>query len=441
MSDLRSARFRLARLRPPRLVGYATLLILAIGLVQLVASLLFYEAIDRRTILEDHSRRVAEMLVVSERVQGLDRDATPAVMSSRWLEVATAGAPTVIEMGAAAEVVRIHELILEWEPALAQRTLHLDAVRGTAGRRDLVGSMHLGDGAWLNFRSRDLSSGWPIALRATAMTLLITLLCLVAALYALRALVAPLQRLSDAVAAVGHGHGARLEEAGPADLRSIARQFNDMQARIHLLEDDQARSFEAISHDLRTPLSRMKIATDFISDGEIAQIVGSSADEMQAMLSSLQRFLRAQHIEATPEPVDLVAAIRTLIAPYGDRIALDAPDQAEMITYREPLLLALDPLVENALQYGEQARIALIADGSGWQVEIADDGPGIPEDCFDRILDPFFRLDAARARNTGGFGLGIPTAHRLLQRFGGKLTFRNAEAGGLVIRVTVPRGA
>jgi signal transduction histidine kinase len=230
---------------------------------------------------------------------------------------------------------------------------------------------------------------------------------------------------------------AALRESGPAELRDLARSLNDVQARISGLETDQAKSFEAISHDLRTPLSRLKIASDFVDDSDISRIVSSSTEEMEAMLMSLQSFLRAQHMTADAAEVDLVAMVRDLLASLPGETSLDAPPVALVRTYREPLLLALTPLVENALQYGERARVTISGQDSHWRIEIADDGPGIPEDCFDAVLDPFFRLDSSRARNTAGFGLGIPTAHRLLQRFGGRLSFRNGGPG-LIACVDVP---
>ncbi|TNE30342.1 MAG: HAMP domain-containing protein [Sphingomonadales bacterium] len=430
----------LSHLRSHRLAGYAMVLILIIGTVEVIASVLFYEAIDRQALREDHARRVAELLVVSDRVHRLAPGDTAATMTTHHLDAATATAPAIVRSGAADEITEIHDHILRWEPELARRSLALDVERGSDGGRDLVGSMRLGDGIWLNFRSRDLSTGWPIVLRATAMTLLITVICLAIGFYALRLLTEPLRRLSAAAAEMGHGHMVRLREAGPSDLRELARSFNDMQARIEGLTDDQARTFEAISHDLRTPLSRLKLASDFVAEGEVAKIVSSSADEMEAMLRSLQRFLYAQHLECDPEPVDLTAATRDLLAPFGERAKLKAPARVEVTTWREPLLLALQPLVENALHYGNRADLRIASAGEDWTIEIADDGPGIPEDCFEKILDPFFRLDSARARDTAGFGLGIPTAHRLLERFGGKLEFRNGTMGGLIARVTVPRG-
>jgi len=428
-----------ARLRSRRLAGYAASLLLLIGAVHLVASLIFYHAIDRQTLREDHARRVAELLVVSDRVRAMAPDRVSQIMTSRHLEVRLAGTPSVPRSGSEEEIADIAAHILVWEPGLAGRHILLALEQGSEGNRDLVGSMPLADGTWLNFRSRDISTSWPIALRATAMSLLTTLFCVGAGLLGLRFLTTPLRTLSDAADAIAQGQHVPVRESGAADLRSLARSINDMQAGISGLAEDQARSFEAISHDLRTPLARLKIAADYVEDSDIARLVGSSADEMEAMLMSLQHYLHAQHLAAEPEPVDLAAAVRDVIAAFDGQATLCAPIDAETLSYRLPLLLALRPLVENAVQYGGHAQLSLEKAGEDWQIRIQDRGPGIAEDYFGPILDPFFRIDEARARDTAGFGLGIPTAYSLLRRFGGALTFANAREGGLIVTVTVPR--
>ena len=427
-----------APFRSRRLVVYAALLLVLIGTVQVAASLLFYHAIDRRTLHEDHARRVAELLVVSDRVHALAPGRVAAVMTSRHLDVGVASRPTVLRQDAAGEVATIVEAIRRWEPVLADRAIVLAREVAGPGRLDLVGSMRLADGNWLNFRSRDISSGWPIALRAALLTLLTTLLCLIAGLIGLRILTRPLRRLSEAASAIAQGHLVPVRETGPADLRSLARSMNDMQSRISGLVDDQAKSFEAISHDLRTPLARLKVAADFVDDSDIARLVGSSADEMEAMLMSLQQYLRAQHLETEPEPVELMSAMRGLLAGIDGAVELRGPASVQVDTWREPLLAALRPLVENAVRHGSRASLTVRSRGAAWEIVIMDDGPGIDEAHFTRILDPFFRIDEARPRDTPGFGLGIPTAHSLLQRFGGRLGFANAPGGGLIVTVEVP---
>lgn len=437
----------LARLRSRQLAAWATLVLVTIGIVQVGASLLFYAAIDRQTLREDHARRVAELLVVSSRVHQLNPAATATVMSTGHLNVRLASTPSVAESGGtspgADAIAEIRKSILIWEPSLRTRTLRIEMREGRQGRRDLVGSMLLDTEdrreRWLNFRASDILSSWPIALRATTITLVVTLLCIGAGLGALRFLTMPLRALSDAADAIRSGGTVAVAESDPADLRTLARSMNDMQARISGLISDQAKSFEAISHDLRTPLTRMKIAADFVADSEIARLVASSADEMEALLMSLQQYLRAQHLTAEPENLDLTAAVRGMLDGLNRDVRLSAPEVVIIRTWREPLLLALKPLVENALHHGTHVDVIIAPQQDGaWSVTITDDGPGIPDVYFDRLLDPFFRLDAERARDTDGFGLGIPTAHRLLQRFGGALSFANAPDGGLVVRVVVP---
>ncbi|MDX3909274.1 MAG: ATP-binding protein [Sphingobium sp.] len=428
----------LERLRSRRLVVYAAFLLFTIGVIQVGASLIFYDAIDRQTVLQDHARRVAELLIVSDRVHQVDPALTPRIMTTRHLVASLAPEPVIGHPNSSAATAEIAAFIVRWEPALAGKTLHLSVETGRLGQRDLIGSLRLADGTWLNFRSDDISSSWPIALRATALTLVITLLCIAGGFLALRFLTTPLRTLSEAADAIGKGRHVPLREAGAADLRHLARSMNDMQARISGLVEEQAKSFEAISHDLRTPLSRLKIAADFVSDSDIARLVGSSADEMEAMLMSLQQFLRAQHLGAEPESVDLVSATGDLLASFGKPAELIAPANAIVRTWREPLMLALQPLLDNAFRHGDKVRVTVDQGDRGWQIVIEDNGPGIPEQYLGNILDPFFRLDQARARDTSGFGLGIPTANHLLKRFGGNLHFTNASEGGLVVVVTVP---
>lgn len=421
-----------------RLSVYAAALIAAIGLVQLVASISFYREIDESTLREDHARRVAELLVVSERVYRLDPARLPQVMTSRHLEVSLAAAPSVAEQGMSPELSALRQQIVRWEPGLARSPLHLGIVRAERGRRDFVGSMQLADGRWLNFESRDISSMWPIALRATWMTLVTALICLAAAMVALRVLTHPLRRLSQAARAIGGGRRVAIRESGPTDLRNLAHAMNEMQDRIAHLVEDQARSFEAIGHDLRTPLARQKIVADLVEDAELSAILAGSIDEMEALLDSLQLFLRAQHLRAEPSAVDLRALIEAIVEPLGSCVFLAGPDCAVAETYREPVHLALAALVENACKYGARATVTIAQNRADWMVTIEDDGPGIPDRHFADVLEPFFRLDEARGRTTKGFGLGIPTAHRLLTRFGGSLSFARGAQGGLVVTIRIP---
>ncbi|CAN5379918.1 hypothetical protein BH10PSE12_BH10PSE12_34670 [soil metagenome] len=430
----------IGRLRRSRILGYAAILILFVASVQMLASIFFYGVIDRQTVREDHARRVAELMVVGERVHKKGDSDAGKIMSTRHLDVVPGSWPTPDISDMPPEALKIRDRILEWEPSLRANTLILGVDRAPQNRADLVGSMRLADGTWLNFRSKDISSRWPIALRATALTVAIAVLCLLVALTLLRRLGKPFERLIREATSSGGESPVQIHESGTSDVRRLARSINDMQSRISTLVSSQARSFEAISHDLRTPLSRLKVASDFVADTDIAQIVRTSADEMEELLLSLQRFLRAQHITSEPENIDLVPELESLLKEFPGRASLQtSADRAEVYTFREPFRLALQPLIENAVQYGRHADVELLSTDKSWVIEIRDRGGGIPQDLYDRVLDPFFRLDEARARNTRGFGLGIPTASQLLRRFGGSLTFGEGVNGGLVARVVVPQ--
>ncbi|MGV3511417.1 MAG: ATP-binding protein [Novosphingobium sp.] len=423
-----------------RLAVRAATLLLVLAAVQAIASLAFYDVIDKETLREDHARRVAELLVVSNRLHELHPEAVGSTMSTSHLEVALANTPQRIPDRGDEAVAQIRGYILRWEPTLAEQELMLGLEPSRLGYGNLVGAMRLRDGHWLNFRSRDVTSGWPIALRATVLTLVTAVVGFALSLWSLRIITRPLRDLTDAADAIGKGQVVPVQESGPDDLRSLARSMNTMQARIAAMLEDQARSFEAISHDMRTPLARVTIAADLIDDAEIADLVRDATAEMEAMLMSLQRYLRAQHLAPEPTIMDLGLAVTDLVVgTFPGKATVEVTPGAVLRTWREPLLMALRPLIENAVHYGGRAKVKVEPDAQGrWQVLIADEGPGISEDEFERILAPFYRIDDARARDTAGFGLGIPTADRLLQRFGGDLKFARAKSGGLLVCVRVP---
>jgi signal transduction histidine kinase len=426
------------RISIPRLAVLAAVVFLALCVAQLIGSLLFYQSMDRQTIRADHARRIAELIVVSDRIHALQPNLAAPIMTTGHLKAEFSPEPAVRGMADSESLRRIAGQVIEWEPSLANRPLNLTMADATGGKSDLVGSVRLADGKWLNFRSRDITSMWPIALRASVLMLCTALACIAIGLILLRLLTNPLRRLTRAADAIGHGQQVEIRESGPEDLRNLAHSMNVMQERIARLLEDQARSFEAISHDLRTPLSRQQIAADLIDDPEIAEIVQSSVDEMEGLLASLQGYLRAQHLSSEAEKVELGELVAGVIAPYEDRARLTQVGKAVVESFPEPLALATSALVENAIRFGGRAEVAVRHEGADWFIEVEDTGPGIPPGHFEDVLTPFFRLDDARTRNTPGFGLGIPTAHRLMMRFGGELSFATSPCGGLVARIRVP---
>ena len=442
MGELRYGLPRRLRLLPRRLVPVTILVFLTLGLVQLVASVLFYHAIDTETVRQDHARRVAELLVVADWLEDRGLLDVANIMTTEHLTVEIGPSPIVPTAKVPERLKPVHEAILKWEPDLASRPLHLGLLQGANRTEHLIGAIEVSEGEWLNFRSAGFSAGWPVVLRATVMTALLALAALLAGALILRGLGRPLRVLADASERIGEGAQLEFEVKGPADVQRVSRAFNDMQSRIGRLIGDQARAFEAISHDLRTPLGRMTLAADMVEDEDIRAIIDGSSREMVELLDSLRGFLRAQHLESVPESVDLQRLVADTAAPWADRLRIAAGDPAIVTTYREPVAIALAALIDNAVHFGGGADVAVEPDADqNWRIAVMDKGPGIPAHLHHLILDPFFRIDDARARDVAGFGLGIPTAHRLMQRFGGRLVFQENAGGGLRAVIYPPQPA
>lgn len=422
-------------------VGRSIWVVVAIVLVQLTASVAFYSAIDRQTLREDHARRIAELLVVGERVARLAQADFDQVMSSHYLEAQVAvlppeGPPTTRDQTAEADAIVAY--VQRWEPGLAGHPLRLWSESRPEGGRDLVGVMGLKDGRWLTFRSRNFPRPWPIALRAVATTLAFSLACVALGAYALRQLGEPLRRLTEASRHVGESPPSPIVVEGPNDIVELGRAFNDMQRRIAGLIEDQAKAMEALSHDLRTPLARLTLAADYIEPDDIKTLVADNTHELDAMLRSLADWLRAQHSASTAEVVDLPSLIQGVVARWPDAVRYEGDKALLVTTHRGPLEQALIRLIDNAVRFGGQAKVRLSDGPDGPLIEVLDHGPGLTDEAMARIYEPFFRGDAARARDTGGFGLGIPTAERLIKRFGGKLVIGNREGGGVSARIWPP---
>ena len=411
--------------------------------LQVLASVTFYQLIDREAVREDHARRIAELLVVGTRVHSLDTNSQgndlAQVMSTTYLDARITEVapqrPTTSDRGALA----IRRYMVSWEPELARHELIVWTLRSRSGAQDLVGAMQLADGRWLSFRSHDFAPTWPLALRLTVMTLLFSAAGLFVALYLLRQQGEPLRHLAQAAHRIGEGH--RLERVaieGSADLRELGFAFNEMQRRITGILEDQARAMEAVSHDFRTPLARLSLAAEFVEDADARLILTDNVAELDSMLNSLRDYLRAQHQPSEAEPVDLVALLRQVIARWPDAMRYDGPEGLMATTHRGPLTQALIQIADNAVRHGGGGEIALTTDAQGPLITVRDHGPGMTAEGIAKIYDPFFRADAARQRNTAGFGLGIPTAARLLRRFGGGMDVEAHPEGGLMIKVRPP---
>jgi signal transduction histidine kinase len=282
---------------------------------------------------------------------------------------------------------------------------------------------------------------WPWRLLATLGVLLAAVVAL--SVLAVRWVTRPLSLLAGAAEGLGRDiHRAPLPESGPQEVRHAARAFNTMQARLTRYVEDRTRMVSAISHDLRTAITRLRLRTELLEDPAPRAGLLRDLDEMQRMTSTALDFLRGLEEQEKIQPLDLNALLESLKAEaedLGREVDVQAPASAPYPTRPLALKRCLANLLDNAIKYGGRARVILDDGAAQVRIRIADDGPGIPEDELEKVFEPFYRLEVSRSRETGGSGLGLSIARNVARAHGGDLVLRNRPEGGLEAVLTLPR--
>ncbi|MEZ5668632.1 MAG: ATP-binding protein [Alphaproteobacteria bacterium] len=282
--------------------------------------------------------------------------------------------------------------------------------------------------------------------RGLALTGVAGVLVIVGLYFAVRRTARPIARLADHARGLADRLDApALEEKGPRELRQLAHALNQMQARIRSLVDERTRLLAATTHDLRTYLTRMRLRTEFIADDDQRARAERDIDEMETLVADTLLFARTSSGHGDPDACcDLGAELDALIAArveLGQPVALAGARPQGALARIEPLALRriLANLVENALRYGGNARVAAIPEADAWTIAVDDDGPGIPEADLERVMAPFERMEPSRGRSSGGAGLGLAIARALAAGHGGSLTLTNRPEGGLCASLRVLR--
>lgn len=424
------------------LLGRLMAILLGAMVVELAASTFLYERANESSIRDDEARRLGEHLVVArqlleqapaERRAVIARTLSTDHYDTSWLPQAPVRGGN--------QLAAMRRQIIAWEPSLASTDLRLNRPPGGLDRR-VAGGLSLKDGSWLSFRTRgtvDATGWWSNRILVAALLALgVTAL----AAFLVRLTVHPLQRLARAADRFGGDASQQVEESGPLEVRQVIAAFNRMQARIRRLITEQTQGLAAVAHDLRTPLSRLRLRTDQIDDGELRASIDSDIAEMEAMLASLFAFLGGENDPEQATRTDIAVLCATIAddaADHGHRIEYRGPDHCEQAVRRIGLKRAITNLVENALRYGSTATISLDVDGPWLVIAVEDDGPGIPNEALEAVMQPFVRLDASRRRNTLGLGLGLAIVSRLISGEGGRLTLSNRPNGGLRAEIRLPR--
>jgi signal transduction histidine kinase len=261
---------------------------------------------------------------------------------------------------------------------------------------------------------------------------------------AVRVATRPLAQLADAANSLGPGlKGAKLPENGPTEVARAAAAFNAMQCRLSAHHTERMRILAAVSHDLQTPLTRMRLRADLLDDTALRDKLYGDLDSMQALLQEGITYARdAQGVTEPPCCVDLHTFLDSLVCDYvdaGKEVRIAGQCNKEMVTRPHTLRRIITNLLDNALKFGRDPEIVVSVEPAN-QVSIAvrDQGPGIPDDELDAVLQPFYRLDSGSSRETGGTGLGLAIAQQLAQALNGTLVLSNRSTGGLEARLQLP---
>jgi len=313
------------------------------------------------------------------------------------------------------------------------------------GRRVHALAVRLHDGDWVEFTDRGPPARhhWPTRL-LVQIALLLGVAILVS-LYAVSRVTRPLALFADAARALGRDiRRPALAETGPAEVRRAAKAFNLMQRRLVGFLDSRIRMLTAVSHDLKTPVTRLRLRAELLDDETLRKQLNADLDEMDAMLAGALAYLRGEGSGEQVQPVDvnaLAESIATDARDLGQDVLCTAAATAPYPARPQALRRCLDNLVQNALRYGGGAEIT-VEEGPGTLViRVSDRGPGLPESELERAFEPFYRVEGSRNRETGGTGLGLAIARDVAEAHGGTLVLANRPGGGLVATVTLPRVA
>lgn len=435
-----------SRLWPRNLAGRTALLLLVSLTAFHLGSLWMHQHGLRDAVAELGDARVADRLLSAARtivaLPADERDRAAHDLSDPGLSLGWNPRPSVAASDAKANSAELQARLVQGEPRFAGGRLApwLEAGAGTRG------SLPLADGTWLNFAlaPQAPASGLLGGADAVASTSVMAVGIVGASLLLVRWLTGPLRRLAQAADGIGRGRVIAVPQDGPEEVQRVARALDAMQARITRLVDDRTQALAAVSHDLRTPITRLRLRAGFLDDRESQARMEADLDEMEGMISATLAYLQGDVDKEPPQLTDIGTLLSTLCdaaADAGQEVALSGPAHFDALCRHMALRRAVSNLIGNAVSYGGNASVRLDVGSDAVRIAVEDSGPGIPDDELERVFEPFHRREASRNRSTGGVGLGLTIARRAMEEQGGTLTLANRPGGGLraVIRLPIAR--
>lgn len=308
---------------------------------------------------------------------------------------------------------------------------------------DLRIGVALNDGSWLVVSQNGGDAREPNRWRGLAFLICGALAIGGLSIWMARSLIQPLTQLAGAAERLGRERETTpIARLGMPEYDMIARSFNEMQQRLKRFVDERMQMLAAMSHDLRTPLTRMRLFAEYVPDEEQRRQVLSDIADMEVMVSSSLAFASDEIRREPHSPVDIATLLISLCDTFtdaGGQAAYEGPDHAPLSCRPVAVRRAFANLIDNGCKYGEGVRVSLRNEADAITVTIQDSGPGIPAADIERAFAPFQRLEASRNRETGGTGLGLTIARDVILGHGGDITLSPAHPNGLVVTIHLPK--
>lgn len=318
--------------------------------------------------------------------------------------------------------------------------MHVAMMRGELSAVEMNLSIGITGGQWLNVGTRFERPPiqWPFY---SVLTFGMSAAVILAAVFwfVMTRLTGPLRRLASATDQLGRGEDvAPLVMQGPKEVRELTSGFNRMQDRLVRFVEDRTRVLAALGHDLRSPLTAMRVQAEMVDDDDTRDGLVRSVEEMQSMVEATLTFARGLTGNEAAETVEIGQFLQDMqrgaVAPFS----LSQGKPIEIRFRPNAIRRALRNLIENAVRYGSAASVTWVLGDDDLVITVEDVGPGIPAENFDQVFDPFFRLEKSRSLETGGHGLGLSIARSIVRAHGGEITMSNRERGGLAVNVQLP---
>lgn len=427
------------RWRWPHTMGARLFLILLAGMI--VAHLMSFAVLfseryvsARQVMLGTLETDVATSVAILDRIPAAERPQwLPRVNRGNYQYILGPGAPGVPEMTERGR--DIAERIME---ATGTRfPVTVESIPGDG--KQIQAHLTLSDGSPLTIDVHPRMT--PIAQWLPYVLVLQLVLLILCCWFAVRLSIRPLVALADAADALNPNTRSQpLDEQGPTELAQAARAFNAMRDRIAQFVEERVQILAAISHDLQTPITRMKLRAEMADDSEEKRKLVNDLAEIQTLVREGLAYARSSGGDGEDaSKIDLGSFVESLVYDYQDTgkdVTIGENAGGAIVTRRNALRRVLTNLIDNAIKYGGgAAEVGVHRDPDAVVIKIMDRGPGIPEDKLEAVLQPFVRLESSRNRETGGTGLGLAIAHQLAAAIGGSLTLRNREGGGLAAEI------